>query len=263
MSLIIFTDLDGTLLDHETYSWAAATPALDELKRRDVPLIMASSKTAAEIAPLREKAGFAHCPAIVENGAGILPAGDFTDDHDVAAYRVIRDALAEVSPDLRKKFTGFGDMTVAEIAASTGLSSENADLAARRAFSEPGVWTATEDGRAMFISELENLGVTGRYGGRYLTLSLGGTKAGRMDEIINMLELTNAFSVALGDAPNDVEMLERADRGFIIMNTHGKPILHLAGEDDGRIKRTELAGPAGWNDAVLSVVSQRTNKFGV
>jgi mannosyl-3-phosphoglycerate phosphatase len=71
-ALIVFSDLDGTLLDHATYSWQAAVPALEALKERGIPLILASSKTSAEIAELRAETGFADCPAIVENGAGLL-----------------------------------------------------------------------------------------------------------------------------------------------------------------------------------------------
>ena len=67
--MIVFSDLDGTLLDHETYSFEPARPALDRLKREGHVLVLASSKTAAEIAPLRDAMGFSHCPAIVENGA--------------------------------------------------------------------------------------------------------------------------------------------------------------------------------------------------
>ena len=43
--LLVITDLDGTLLDHATYSWAAATPALDLLRTSEAGLILASSKT--------------------------------------------------------------------------------------------------------------------------------------------------------------------------------------------------------------------------
>ena len=75
LPLIVFSDLDGTLLDHETYSWAAAEPALAALRAQGIPLVLASSKTALEIAPLRAAMGFSHCPAIVENGAGLLAAG--------------------------------------------------------------------------------------------------------------------------------------------------------------------------------------------
>ena len=69
--VIVFTDLDGTLLDHESYGYAPALPLLSRLRAAGIPLILASSKTAAEIAPLRADLGFADCPAIVENGAGI------------------------------------------------------------------------------------------------------------------------------------------------------------------------------------------------
>lgn len=73
--LVVFSDLDGTLLDHETYSWQPARPALERMKGLGIPLILASSKTAIEIADLRAQMGFSHCPAIVENGAGLLRAG--------------------------------------------------------------------------------------------------------------------------------------------------------------------------------------------
>lgn len=47
-SPILFTDLDGTLLDHESYEWKEAKPALDLCKERRVPIILVSSKTRAE-----------------------------------------------------------------------------------------------------------------------------------------------------------------------------------------------------------------------
>jgi len=53
--LLVFTDLDGTLLTHEGYSWQPAAPALERLRQLDIPLILNSSKTAAEIAALREE----------------------------------------------------------------------------------------------------------------------------------------------------------------------------------------------------------------
>ncbi|MCE8458362.1 HAD-IIB family hydrolase, partial [Rhodovulum sulfidophilum] len=61
-ALLIFTDLDGTLLDHETYSHAEAAPALTALRAAGVPVILASSKTAAEIAPLRAELGLSAHP---------------------------------------------------------------------------------------------------------------------------------------------------------------------------------------------------------
>ena len=52
---IIFTDLDGTLLDHDTYSWEPAAAMLAELQRRGIPVVLNSSKTLAELERLRGK----------------------------------------------------------------------------------------------------------------------------------------------------------------------------------------------------------------
>ena len=68
--LLVVTDLDGTLLDHETYSYAEAAPALAELRRRGIPLVLASSKTRAEMELLHAELGLSD-PFICENGAAI------------------------------------------------------------------------------------------------------------------------------------------------------------------------------------------------
>ena len=47
--LIIFSDLDGTLLDHDDYRWQAADPALARLRAANIPLVLNSSKTVPEI----------------------------------------------------------------------------------------------------------------------------------------------------------------------------------------------------------------------
>ncbi|WP_212524259.1 HAD-IIB family hydrolase [Actibacterium sp. MT2.3-13A] len=252
--LIVFTDLDGTLLDHDSYSPAAAAPALARLRAAGVPLVLASSKTAAEIAPLRDALGFADVPAIVENGAGLLEPGESATAG--GRYEALRAALDTLPADLRAGFAGFGDWGPDGIAEHTGLSPEEAARAARRQFSEPGLWTGGAAEKARFLDALAARGITAREGGRFLTLSFGGTKAARMEEIL--ARYGHPFSVALGDAPNDVEMLERADLGIVVANPRRAPLPPLGGEEEGRIRRTTLAGPAGWNEAILQVMVERS-----
>jgi mannosyl-3-phosphoglycerate phosphatase len=245
---VVFSDLDGTLLDHESYAWAPAAPALAALKARGVPLVLASSKTAAEIAELHAELGLGTAPAIVENGAGVFrPGGAGEDD---AAYRTLRAALGALPRELRVFFRGFGDMSAFEVAKTTGLAREAAARARMRQYSEPGTWLGDDATRDAFLDALAPHGVTARQGGRFLTLSFGTTKADRMAEIAT--ELGAPRTLALGDAPNDVEMLEVADRGVIVKNDHAAPLPRLAGEAAGRITRTEAPGPAGWNAAVLA-----------
>ena len=251
--LAVFSDLDGTLLDHETYSWAPAEPALKALKAHSVPLILASSKTAAEIGPLREELGFSGVPAIVENGAGVLPPHE-SADADQSRYFSLREALEQVSPTLRAHFRGFGDMTAAGVSEVTGLTLEAAELAATRQFSEPGVWTGTEEERDAFVAELQSLGVQSRHGGRFLTFSFGGDKADRVAEISQALGATE--TLALGDAPNDIGMISATSYGVIIKNDGGHGIDPLPGEATGQISRTSLSGPEGWNVAVLEFLGR-------
>lgn len=253
---LVFTDLDGTLLDHHTYDYRPALPALDRIKRAGGHVVLASSKTAAEIIVLREALGLSHCPAIVENGAGLLPPS-YGKTPDGPGEAKEHDALIEVlgalPASLRQHFEGFSDWTVDEIAERTGLDIESAYLAARRQFSEPGVWTGSEETLAAFVQELSKLGITARKGGRFLTLSLGKTKADQMDAIIEDYSGTAAqpLTIALGDAPNDAEMIARAQRGVILNNANGNQIAKLPGELDGTIVRWPDGGPAAWNAAVL------------
>jgi mannosyl-3-phosphoglycerate phosphatase len=252
--LIVFTDLDGTLLDHHDYAWQAAAPALDRLRELRIPVIIASSKTAAEIAPLRAEIGIADCPAIVENGAGLLPPGKRAEG-PAPDYARLRAALDDLPGELRARFTGFGDMTDEEVARITGLPRPAAALARQRSFSEPGLFDGNADRREALTAALAERGVTARYGGRFLTLSFGGTKADRMADIA--ASYGTPETVALGDAPNDVEMLATADHGVIIANPSGRPLPPLAGETGGRICRSEKPGPAGWNTEILRLLSTK------
>ncbi|WP_460273088.1 HAD-IIB family hydrolase [Celeribacter sp. ULVN23_4] len=252
--LIVFSDLDGTLLDHGSYSWAPAKPALDRMRALGVPLVLASSKTASEIAELRAEMGFEACPAIVENGAGVLEPGTAAL-HDRSAHEALRAALAELPADLRENFTGFSDWSVAEVAENTGLPLAQAALAAQRQFSEPGLWSGTPSGQAAFEAALKDKGILARQGGRYLTLSFGATKADRMAEIVARYS-PKPTTMALGDAPNDVEMIETADHGVVVENSHGPGIPRLDGEAKGRITRAVAPGPEGWNIAVQERIAQ-------
>ncbi|MEZ5715099.1 MAG: HAD hydrolase family protein [Paracoccaceae bacterium] len=249
-ALLVFSDLDGTLLDHGSYSWQAAAPALGRLRAMGAGLILASSKTAAEIAPLRAELGFAAWPAIVENGAGLLPPGEAALP-EASAYDTIRALL----PGLPPGFRGFGDIDVAELADLTGLSPAAARAAKARAFTEPGLWTGPAADLPAFLSAARAQGLHARRGGRFLTLSFGATKADQMAELIRRYRPRR--TLALGDAPNDVEMLEAADHGVIVANPHAPPLPPLAGEDRGRITRTTAPGPAGWNAAVIRFLTDQ------
>lgn len=251
---VVFSDLDGTLLDHETYEWRPASPALDFMREHAIPLILTSSKTAAEMRSLRAEMGFAHCPAIVENGAGILEAGDTVSDKS-EIYSDLRQSLCHLPASLRSCFSGFGDWSNARVAELTGLTVMAAQAAKTRQFSEPGIWSGSPQAFDEFKARLSEKGITVQRGGRFTTLSFGADKAHRMKAVIEQYASTEtrATIIALGDAPNDIAMLEAADIGIIIPNPAHSGLPELSGESHGSILRAESAGPLGWCEALMSV----------
>ncbi|MFK7853935.1 MAG: HAD-IIB family hydrolase [Granulosicoccus sp.] len=251
--ILVFSDLDGTLIDHDTYRWDAAQPALDALDRLGAGVILASSKTSAELINLQRSIGLMQWPAIVENGAAILTP-NATDSQQGSRYADLRSTLDKLPVDLRQCFKGFGDMQLQEVVDATGLTIDSAMLATQRTYSEPGIWSGSQAQQIKFLELLSRQGIFAREGGRFLTLSYGQTKADCMQQIIK--QYNPRYTIALGDAPNDVEMLEAADIGVIVANPHRNPLPRLTNEANGQIIRTELAGPQGWNKAILGIISR-------
>lgn len=244
--LIVFSDLDGTLLDHDTYDFSPALPAIQALKRRGIPLILASSKTGPEIAKIREALGIVNYPAIVENGAGELDPGRPTLQ-DTSQYNNLRRKLQTLPASLLDLYQGFGDMTDLEVSNLTGLSLGAAGLARQRAYTEPGLFSGNNAQKQAFCAGLIEIGVCTNEGGRFLTLSFGRTKADGFRKIV--AEFGAEFSIALGDAPNDRELLLAASQAVVVRNDHAPKMGMIRGA-----VYTDLPGPEGWNKAVLDLL---------
>jgi len=267
--IVIFTDLDGTLLDARTYSFDAALPALDVLRARNVSLVICSSKTRAEIEHYRARLGNAD-PFIPENGGAVfVPRGYFSTDTELSIpsggaddgpYLVLRLGaryveLRRVIEELREEgfdVRGFGDMTVEEIASLTGLPPNEASMAGKREFDEPFLF----NGAGATRERLER-SVTGK--GFHVTQGLfyhilGASDKGRaVSFLIGMFrkEYGEIVTVALGDSPNDLSMLQCVAHP-VIVEKHGggyDPVLA-----SGNFERAPGEGPEGWNRAVLRLL---------
>ncbi len=255
---IVFTDLDGTLLDHADYGYDAAQPALARLRELDIPLVLCTSKTAAEILALRGNPDFENCAAIVENGAGLLRP-DAREPEPTPTHARLLELVGGLPASLRESFSGFSDWSVETLAERTGLDPESARRAARRDYSEPGLWLGSENARRDFVAALGKLGINAQRGGRFLTLGFGADKADRMQELVAEYEArmkAPVVAIALGDAPNDIEMLESADFGIVVPNPAHAGIPPLAGESRGHIMRAVSSGAAGWNQSLLDLLDE-------
>lgn len=264
-NLIVFTDLDGTLLDHTTYGYDAALPALSLLKRKKIPLILCSSKTAAELECLRIKLRLRD-PFISENGGAIfIPHHyfnfSFAHDRETAGYAIIElgtpySKLREILTLFKERYPGlihgFGDMGVEDVARLANLSPEEARLAKQREYDEPFL-LRNIDLESEITRQARSHGVQVSRGSRFYHL-LGGNDKGRAVAVLTELfrrqrkELT---TIGLGDSLNDLPMLETVDYPVLVQKYDGSydPAL--------RVPNLILArgqGPKGFAQALSRLV---------
>ena len=271
LPVLVFTDLDGTLLDHDDYSFSAALPALERLKQLAVPLIPTTSKTLAEVAELNQQRLDNPHPCILENGSALcLPPGYFGANVQAPVdtelgYQVLRlvPDYAEVLASLHRirstqglNFRGFHDMTVDEVARDTGLAPVDAARARQRLCSEPLIWRDSDDALALFRRHLDDAGLTLTRGGRYWHVMGRTDKAqamARLCALYRQAGFDHFTTIALGDSPNDAAMLAAADIAVIVRRKDGS---WLEGRGREQTINTEATGPAGWNAAMLQLLDR-------
>ncbi len=225
-NLVIFTDLDGTLLDRDTYSYDKALPSIEYLRRKGIPVVFCSHKTRAEQEVYRQELGI-HDPFIVENGGAIFISQDyfpFSFDYHRAdgEYRIIelgipyaeiRRVLERVRSEVGVNFEGFGDMSVEEVAALTGLDQEAARRAKEREYDETVNLAGAPEEIDRVLSAIKQAGLNYAHGGRYYGV-MGPNDKGRATKILIGLfrkKLGPIKAVGIGDSLNDLPMLSAAD----------------------------------------------------
>jgi len=263
--LIVFSDLDGTLLNHSDYSYKDALPALNYIKDKKIPLIITTSKTRAEVEELLNELSLNE-PFIVENGGGIFfpekyrnfnLEGEKKDGYVVIKLGVDYSYIRSIFQRLKKRFPvkGFGDMSVSEISKLTDLPAEKAVLAKKREFSEPFI---IED--KSLLPELES--EVSKY-------SLKITKGGRFYHLIGksqdkgkaVLKTAHIFfenswrgakTVGIGDSENDFPMLKVVDIPVLIKKETGEYAdIHLP-----NLIKSTYPGSKGWNEVFFSIIKR-------
>jgi len=265
-NFIIFTDLDGTLLDHETYSFAEAEEALSLVKSKNIPLIIVTSKTSAEVLDVQEQLGILH-PFIVENGGAVFFPAQFADFVDmdcekrnnffVKTVGVERENILDFLKPLKNRFKirSFVDFSDAELSKLMNMNIEEIQKSKKREFSEPFIFLKDEKENLNLLTEkaLEN-GFKILKGGRFYHL------VGRLQDKGEAVKIVKDIyslkgegfekSIGIGDSLNDFEMLKQVDIPVIVGKKNGKyEDINLHG-----LIKAGAAGPEGWNKVVLSYI---------
>lgn len=272
--LVVYTDLDGSLLDGETYSFEAAKPAMDALRSRGIPLVLVSSKTRAEMEPLRERLQHKD-PFIVENGAAVFVPRDHFDFpldrvrtkslyHVIELglpYHMLRDVLKQVEDAVETPLLGFGDLSVEDVMRVTGLPREEAVLAKQREYDEPYMLEGPPALVEEVCRQIVTRGLRWTKGGRLFHLMGENDKGQAATVLLRCYHRQQQIqgrpgrieTVGIGDSINDAPLLAAVDYPILVQKPDGSydPDIHVPG-----MIRAPGIGPVGWNTAVLSLLDE-------
>ena len=274
--ILIFTDLDGTLLDAENYSFKEALPTLEKIKKRKIPLILCSSKTKAELELYQKKLKIKD-PFISENGGAIFfPRGYFRQIPGElkkrgkylvlelgTPYLQIRRKFLEVFNELNLKVVGFGDLSAEEISSLLNLSKAEAKLARKREYDEPFYFLKKVKKEKIKLAEKEfnKRGLSLTTGGKLFHLT-GGNDKGKAVKLLSQIYRSNwgddLLTIGLGDSLNDLPLLESVDIPVLVKkkgNYYDRKIISKL-----KVYKASCIGPRGWNGAVLDLMEKYVPK---
>lgn len=266
MSLLIFSDLDGSFLDHGDYNYMGSIPALRRIQQEGWPLVFVTSKTRPEVEHLQTEIGLRE-PFVVENGGGIFFPSEYDhlalpDPEPADGYRLVR--LGRSYDEIRKfvdglpeslSITGFGDMSLNEVQAATGLPMDAASRARSRDFTEPFL-PADISRVPQLEARAEAAGLKVVQGGRFFHLVGAEQDKGRAVRVATRIFRDHwdepVTTVGLGDSMNDLPMLEEVDIPILIPNPRGRP----PPIDWDHLVRARYEGSNGWGDALLRLMAE-------
>lgn len=261
---IVFTDLDGTLLDARTYSYDAAMPALELLRSQNIPLVICTSKTRAEVELWRTRLGISH-PFIVENGGAVFIPKDYfpfrvPKSRQYNGYSVVEfgtpypdlvAALKRLSARSGCEVLGFADMSVTELALRSLLPVHQADLAKQREYDE--AFEILSSGAYRLLEAIQQEGLKWTRGDRFYHILGDNDKSTAVECLASMYKKAygEVVTIGVGDGWNDVRFLSSVDVPVLVRSRFDTAIRRA----EPRCIVTDEPGPYGWNHAMLELLA--------
>ena len=254
---VVITDLDGTLLDAASYSYAPALDSLRKLQQNGIPIVFCSAKTLAEQQVYRQQLGIKD-PFIIENGSAVVIPKDyfhypFSFTRTINEYQIIEIGVRyeEIIAQLQRLYdagrtnmTYFGSLSVEDVAKTTGLNLQMAELVKKREYSETIIIQGTKKQQEDTAEAIRHAGLECTFGGKFYEVFQGGDKGKASKILLELFKMNfgQIFSIGIGDGPADTSMLEAVDSPMLVQDKKG----HWNKIKIKNVQKLPDVGPAGW-----------------
>tara|TARA_B100001989_G_scaffold66222_1_gene44792 strand:+ start:253 stop:1050 length:798 start_codon:yes stop_codon:yes gene_type:complete len=226
-SLWVVSDVDGTLMDH-SYDLTPAKETIKTLQKLSIPVILCTSKTAAEVKVIRKELNLSD-PYIVENGAAIYGESLKQVNGKIILgekYETLEEILNFISKEIDFKLIPLNNLTDEEATQLTGLKGNSLNLMRDRHWSMPFLNPPSSlEEKINFCCEKFKVAI---FKGNRMShlLSKNSNKGKAINALKKYSNIKNIQIIGLGDSPNDLPLLLNSDIKIVIPGIDG-PNLNL------------------------------------
>ena len=224
--IIIFSDLDGSLLNRDTFKFDTIKNFLKKLISNEIFIIPNSSKTESEILNFNKELG-EKLPFIAENGSAIhdlnLINSNFPEK--ISLSREIKEILHvfnnKIDNELKSKCNFVEKLSQKKQSEILGLPTEKLKDALNRNYSVPFVFEGEKKLKDKLFKTVEKTGLTLQEGGRVINLCDKVSKSQAMKNVIKVfkkINKDNLITIGVGDNYNDLGMLRNSDFPCLVFN---------------------------------------------
>ena len=257
--ILIFTDLDGSLLHRDTFEFDIIKDYLKQLLSKGIFIIPNTSKTEKEILEFNNELG-SSLPYICENGAAIkgleLLNSNLPNELILSKEKsnIIKIFEKSVPIDLQSKCKWLSDMDQKKQSIIFGLESEKLKIALDRKYTIPFIFDGIKSEKNELFKIVKKKGLALQEGGRVINLTDKVNKAKALQVFVRFFKKKNQNikTIAVGDNYNDLDMLKNSDVPCLVFNDQFK----LDQINIANLVFSNQPSPEGWADVIKMALAK-------
>ena len=256
-SIWVVSDVDGTMMDH-SYDLTPAKETIKLLQKLSIPVILCTSKTAAEVRVIRKELNLTD-PYIVENGGAIYGDSLTKVNGEIILgekYEILENILSNISNEIKHDLVPLNKISDQEATELTGLEGHSLELMRDRHWSMPFLNPPENKEEEINIC-CKKFNVEIFRGNRMShMLSINSNKGKAINVLKKYSNNPNIKIIGLGDSPNDLPLLLNSDYKIVIPSISGPNMKLLENLNDYKFTLASDPNGYGWKSEINKLINK-------